>query len=205
MITERLAAEAPKALKRALKVLASGGVVAFPTDTVYGLGAPAFKVESIERLYAIKGRQQTKAIAVLIAEPGDLGKVAKEPSEQAVRLAQRFWPGALTLVLARHPDLPSVLSPNDTIGVRVPNHPVAQALLAAAGPLAVTSANVAGGANARSAFEVLVQLGGRIELVLDGGQTPGDRPSTVVELTGPQPRVLRAGPISEEQIKAALD
>src|SRR3972149_2328213 len=94
VITERRAAEAPKALKRALKVLASGGVVAFPTDTVYGLGAPAFKVESIERLYAIKGRQQTKAIAVLIAEPGDLGKVAKEPSEQAVRLAPRFWPEA---------------------------------------------------------------------------------------------------------------
>src|SRR3972149_8434494 len=129
VITERRAAEAPKAVKRALKVLASGGVVAFPTDTVYGLGAPAFKVESIERLYAIKGRQQTKAIAVLIAEPGDLGKVAKEPNEQAMRLAQHFWPGALTLVLACHPDLPGVLSPNDTIGMAVADHLAASRLL----------------------------------------------------------------------------
>jgi len=107
-------------------------------------------------------------------------------------------------VLPRHPSLPALLSPNETIGVRVPDHAVARALLAAAGPMAVTSANAAGGANAPSAEEVLAQLGGRIELVLDGGQTPGNQPSTVVDLTGAQPRVLRAGPISEEEIRAAL-
>lgn len=204
MITQRVAADAPDAIQRALEVLEAGGVVAFPTDTVYGLGAPAFNAASIERLFAIKGRQQTKAIAVLIAEPGELDKIAKDVSEPALRLAERFWPGPLTLVLPRHPSLPAVLSPNETIGVRVPDHAVARALLAAAGPLAVTSANLAGGANARSADQVLAQLSGRIELVLDGGLTPGDQPSTVVDLSAPQPRVLRAGPISEEEIKAAL-
>ncbi|MEX2143151.1 MAG: L-threonylcarbamoyladenylate synthase [Anaerolineales bacterium] len=204
MITERIAADAPDTIQHALEVLNAGGVVAFPTDTVYGLGAPAFSVESVARLFAIKGRQQTKAIAVLIAESGDLKKVVAEASEQALRLADRFWPGPLTLVLPRHPSLPGVLSPNDTIGVRVPDHAVARALLSAAGPMAVTSANLAGGANPRSAEEVLAQLGGRIELVLDGGSTPGDQPSTVVDLTEAQPRVLRAGPISATQISAAL-
>ena len=204
MITQRLAADAPDAMQRAFETLEAGGVVAFPTDTVYGLGAPAFNAASIERLFAIKGRELTKAIAVLIAEPGDLNKVAKEASEPALRLAERFWPGPLTLVLPRHPSLPALLSPNETIGVRVPDHAVARALLAAAGPMAVTSANLAGGANPRSAEEVLGQLGGRIELVLDGGQTPGEQPSTVVDLTGVLPRVLRAGPISEEEIRAAL-
>jgi L-threonylcarbamoyladenylate synthase len=204
MITQRLAADAPDAIQRAVEKLDAGGVVAFPTDTVYGLGAPAFNAASIERLFAIKGRQQTKAIAVLIAHPLDLPKVAKEVSKPALRLAERFWPGPLTLVLPRHPSLPAALSPNDTIGVRLPDHAVAHALLAAAGPMAVTSANLAGGANTRSAEEVLAQLDGRIELLLDGGLTPGDRPSTVVDLTGPQPKVLRAGPISDEQIRVAL-
>ncbi|HKY79012.1 MAG TPA: L-threonylcarbamoyladenylate synthase [Anaerolineales bacterium] len=204
MITQRLAADAPDAMQRAFETLEAGGVVAFPTDTVYGLGAPAFNAASIERLFAIKGRELTKAIAVLIAEPGELDKVAKGLNQRAMRLAERFWPGPLTLVLPRHPSLPALLSPNETIGVRVPDHAVARALLAAAGPMAVTSANLAGGANPRSAEEVLGQLGGRIELVLDGGQTPGNQPSTVVDLTGAQPRVLRAGPISEEEIRAAL-
>lgn len=204
MITLRLAADALEAIPRALEILQAGGLVAFPTDTVYGLGAPAFNAASIERLFASKGREQTKAIAVLIAEPGDLDKIAMVVSERALRLAERFWPGPLTLVLPRHSSLPAVLSPNETIGVRVPDQDVARALLTAAGPLAVTSANLAGGANTRSADEVLAQLGGRIGLVLDGGQTPGEQPSTVVDLSGAEPQVLRAGPISETDINAAL-
>lgn len=204
MKTHLLAADAPDAIRRALKTLEAGGVVAFPTDTVYGLGAPAFNTAGVERLFTIKGRQHTKAIALLIAEPSELGKVVMGVGEQALRLAERFWPGPLTLVLPRHSNLPDVLSPNETIGVRLPDHAVARALLAAAGPMAVTSANLAGGANTRSADEVLAQLDGRIELVLDGGPTPGDQPSTVVDLTGPQPKVLREGPIGEAEIKAAL-
>ncbi len=204
MSTLRLPADTPDAIQRALEILNAGGVVAFPTDTVYGLGAPAFAPASIERLYDIKGREHTKAIAVLMADQVDLPRVARESSPRVLSLARRFWPGPLTLVLPRHPDLPAALSPNDTIGVRIPDHPVALALLSAAGPMAVTSANASGGANALNANEVLAQLDGKVELVLDGGQTPGDRPSTVVDLTGPQPRVLRAGPIDEGEILAAL-
>ncbi|MEX1248052.1 MAG: L-threonylcarbamoyladenylate synthase [Anaerolineales bacterium] len=204
MNTERLDTSASHAIAHALEVLKAGGLVAFPTDTVYGLGVPAFTPESIERLYQIKGREQTKAIAVLIAERVELGKVAAAVSQQAELLAARFWPGPLTMVLPRHPSLPSILSPNDTIGVRLPDHLVARTLLTVAGPMAVTSANLAGGTNARSADEVLAQLGGRIELVLDGGLTPGDTSSTVVDMTGDEVRVLRAGPISEAQIRAAL-
>lgn len=204
MKTERINALSPNAIQRALEVLGAGGVVAFPTDTVYGLGTPAFAPASIERLFEIKGRAQTKAIAVLIADADELAKVAAAVSEAARKLAVHFWPGPLTLVLWRENSLPAALSPNETIGVRVPDHAVAQALLAAAGPMAVTSANLAGGANAHSADEVLAQLGGRIELVLDGGTTPGEAPSTVVDLTGDEPRLLRVGPVSEEDIRKAL-
>lgn len=203
MQTLRLSADGPKAIARAVKVLKKGGIVAFPTDTVYGIGAPAFDVESIERLYEVKGREHAKAIAILISSQDEL-KLVAVANKAALRLAKRFWPGPLTLVLPRNPKVPEALSQGATIGVRVSDHAVARGLLAAVGPMGVSSANVSGQANTRTADEVLAQLGGRIEMVLDGGQTPGDRPSTVVDLTGEKPKVLRVGPISEEQILEAL-
>lgn len=203
-MTETLLTTHPDAIERALAILRAGGIVAFPTDTVYGLGALAFDPAAIERLYEAKGREHTKAIAVLVADTADLAKVASSVGEQAARLAAEFWPGPLTLVVPRRTSLPGTLSPNDTIGVRVPNHAAARALLAAAGPMAVTSANRSGGPNARTAAEVLAQLDGRVDLVLDGGQTPGDTPSTVVDVTGATPKMLRIGPISEEAISAVL-
>jgi L-threonylcarbamoyladenylate synthase len=202
-MTETLLTSDANAIPRALEVLRAGGIVAFPTDTVYGLGALAFDVAGIERLYEAKGREHTKAIAVLIADPSEIASVASDSNPVAARLADHFWPGPLTLVVRRNPALPGTLSPNDTIGVRVPDHDATRALLAAAGPMAVTSANRSGGPNARTAAEVRAQLEGRVELVLDGGQTPGDTPSTVVDLTG-APKVLRIGPIAEEAITAAL-
>lgn len=204
MNTMRVHAAAPDAIQRAIAILKQGGVVAFPTDTVYGVGALISLPASIGRLYEIKGREQTKAIAVLIADADQLDQLAAKASPAAHTLAERFWPGPLTLVLPKQPTLPAELSANETIGVRVPDHAVARALLVATGPMAVTSANVSGGANARTADEVLAQLGGRLELVLDGGQTPGDRPSTVVDVTGEQPRVLREGPVSAAEITEAL-
>lgn len=204
MKTESIAANDLEALGRALAVLRAGGLVAFPTDTVYGVGALITSPQSIARLYEVKGREQTKAIAILIADANQLELVASQASEAAGKLAARFWPGALTLVLPKLQTLPAILSPNETIGVRVPDHAVARALLAAAGPMAVTSANISGGSNALNANEVFAQLGGRIELVLDGGQTPGDRPSTVVDLTGKEPRVLREGPVSATEIAAVV-
>ncbi len=116
----------------------------------------------------------------------------------------RFWPGPLTLVVPKHPDLPAELSLHATIGVRMPDHPVALALLRVTGPLAVTSANRSGEASSVTAQEVVAQLGGRIELILDGGQTPGRISSTVVDCSGHAPVILRQGPISLEDLLQAL-
>lgn len=204
METLVLKAEAPHAITKALQVLQAGGVVALPTDTVYGIGVLAHSGESVEKLYAIKGRDSTKAVPVLIGDAADLPAIAPDPGPRALTLAKAFWPGPLTLVLPRHPDLPAQLSEGATIGVRVPNHTVALALLRAAGPMGVTSANLSGGADTRTAKEVLDQLGGRIDLVLDGGRTPGSAPSTVVDLSRERLAILRPGPISREQINAVL-
>lgn len=204
MKTERLSSDSSSSISHAVDVLKRGGVVAFPTDTVYGLGALASLEESIDRLYNIKGREHTKAIAVLIANTDQIAEIVAEPGEPIYKLARRFWPGPLTMVLPRNSDLPTRLAPNETIGVRIPDHPVALKLLEAAGPLGVTSANLSGGENACTADDVLEQLSGRVHLVLDGGETPGGVPSTVVDLTGSLPKILRSGPIGEGEILASL-
>ena len=124
---------------------------------------------------------------------------------EAERLASRFWPGALTLVVSKRPDVPESVSPTATVAVRVPDHPAALALLSASGPLAVTSANRSGEPSAVTAEEVLGAIGGRIDLLLDGGRSPGGVASTVVDCTVQPPRVLRAGPVSEADIRKALE
>ena len=204
MKTTLLSAEAKNTISHAVDVLQQGGVVAFPTDTVYGLGALAFDEDSIRRLYRIKGREHTKAIAVLISEADALNQIAEAPSEAAMRLARRFWPGPLTLVLPRNQRVPEALAAGESIGVRVPDHPFALALLKAAGPMGVTSANRSGEANASTAVEVLAQLEGRAHLVVDGGTAPRGVPSTVVDMMGEMPKVLREGPISEAELLATL-
>jgi L-threonylcarbamoyladenylate synthase len=204
MLTRILAADDPRAMDEAQKLLSDGGLVAFPTDTVYGLGANLSDAHSIEQLYIVKGRDSAKAIAVLIGNLGQLDMVTAEMGPLAVSLAERFWPGPLTLVVARRPSLPANLSPNPTVGVRMPDHPVALALLNRTGPLAVTSANLSEHPSAKTAQEVHNQLTGRIPLILDAGRTPGGRPSTVVDCTGQAPLILRLGPISQDQILASL-
>ncbi|MBI4732196.1 MAG: L-threonylcarbamoyladenylate synthase, partial [Chloroflexi bacterium] len=124
--------------------------------------------------------------------------------EMALTLAARYWPGPLTLVIPKHPALPEAVSAAPTVGVRVPDHAAARALLQAAGPLAVTSANLSGRSSASTAEEVLAQLGGRIPLILDGGKTPGGVPSTVVDCLGAEPKILREGPISSLEIFKSL-
>lgn len=204
MKTEVLKADHPIALSHALDVLKNGGLVVFPTDTVYGLASLAFKKEFIEGLFVAKGRNASRAIAVLLASIADLNRVATSLTRVALALAEHFWPGPLTLVVTKHSRLPSILSPYNTIGVRVPDHPVALALLKLAGPLAVTSANLSGKDNTTTAQEVLSQLDGKVHLVLDGGQTPGGIPSTVVDCTHDEPLILRPGPITLEEIRAVL-
>jgi L-threonylcarbamoyladenylate synthase len=204
MNTEFVPAKDPRAQLLALAVLRSGGLVAFPTDTVYGVGALAFDEAAVKSIFTAKDRPPEKAIPVLIADTADLEKVSLKIPETAVRLAMRFWPGPLTLVLVKHPDLPENVSSTATVGVRVPDQPVARALLRAAGPLAVTSANLSGGPSPTTAEEVLAQLGGRIALIIDGGKTPGGVPSTVVDCVGAEVRILRQGPVSEGEIRDVL-
>jgi len=188
------------ALTEAITVLRNGGLVAIPTDTVYGLAAMITNGPAINRLYQAKERSLQKAIAVLIGSLDQIDQVVGYFSEDAHRLARRYWPGALTLVVPQHPGLPANLSPTPTIGVRMPDHAFTLELLRQIGPLATTSANISGGPNPRDAAEVLAQLDGRIELLLDGGPAPGGIPSTVVDCTGKELVILREGAISAEQI-----
>ena len=204
MKTMILPAQQPGAVAQALAVLQAGGLVAFPTDTVYGLGALAFNPAALEQIYQVKLRLLEKALPVLIADPADLARVSLEIPPAADRLAACFWPGPLTLVVRKHPDLPEIISDRPTVGIRIPDHPMARHLLRSAGPMAVTSANLSGHSNPSTALEVHEQLGGRIALILDGGRTPGGVPSTVVDCAGAEVRILREGPVSWEQIRSCL-
>jgi len=192
-------------IQRALKALQHGGIVAFPTDTVYGLGALAFDNLAIESIYTAKDRPIEKAIPILIGDLSDLDQVAVNIPDMALRFAARFWPGTLTCIVPKKPTLPPAISATSTVAVRIPNHPDALALLRAAGPMAVTSANLSGQASPVTAHAVYEQLQGRIPLILDGGQTPGGIPSTLVDCTGESPKILREGPILLEELLSALE
>ena len=196
--------QSSSAIPRALEVLRLGGLVAFPTDTVYGLAALPFKEEFVEGLFSAKGRNNARAIAILIGDYKDIPLVVEEFAETASRLAHHFWPGPLTLVVQKHTGLPEALSPDATIGVRMPDHPIAMELLRKIGPLAVSSANISGQENTNTAEEVNRQLSGRVHLILDGGHTSGGIPSTVVNCISPILTLLREGPISLDAITAAL-
>lgn len=204
MKTEVLPATDPAAVRHAAQVLRHSGLVAFPTDTVYGVGAMVFIESAVERLYTIKGRSTDKAIAVLVGRVEDLNKVTLSLTPLAEKLARAFWPGSLTLVVPKHPAVPEAVSALPTIGVRLPDHPVARQLLERTGPLAVTSANRSGEPSPVTGAEVLTQLSGRIDVLLDGGHVPGGIPSTVVDCTNEMPRVLREGPITLADIEAVL-
>jgi len=204
MKTEIIKADHPISLIHAADVLRHGGLVAFPTDTVYGLASIPFEQSSIDRLFVAKGRNSNQAISILISKFDDLKEITLGIGEVAQRLAERFWPGPLTLVVPRNPALPDLISPNDTIGVRMPDHPVALALLRDIGPLAVTSANLSGYENSNTAQEVMNQLNGRIHLIIDGGTTGGRIPSTVVDCTVPDLVVLRPGPITMDDMRREL-
>jgi len=204
MKTKILAINDPEALAAAIDILTSGGMVAFPTDTVYGLGALVFDEQAVSRISDVKGRGAGKAIAVLIGDISQLSRVAAGISWESEKLARRFWPGPLTIVLPRHPSIPDAVTPLSTIGVRIPNFAPTLELLKLTGPLAVTSANMTGQGSSSTARGVHAQLDGKIPLILDGGVTPGGTPSTMVDCSQKQPVIIREGPISLEQILNAL-
>jgi L-threonylcarbamoyladenylate synthase len=192
-------------LDRALALLRGAEPIAFPTDTVYGVGAPARDAAAVLRLYAVKQRPRTQAIPLLIADAADLTSVAAEVPALALRLA-RLWPGALTLVLPAAPDLPpELLAGGATVAVRLPDHAWLRGLIRAlGGPLAATSANLHGGHDPQTAADVAAQLGGALPMIVDGGPTAGPVPSTIVDCTAVEPRLLRAGALAWERIAVAL-
>jgi len=204
MNTELLPASEPNSPERAAELLRAGQLVAFPTDTVYGVGAPAFDANAVASIYVAKERPPDKAIPVLIADASDLPRIAASVPDCARALIARFWPGALTLVLPKRPDVSEIVSSDETVAVRIPNLDLARALLRLTGPLAATSANRSGQPSPVTAADVMAQLGGRIAAVLDGGPCPGGISSTVVDCVASPPRVLREGALSLSVLRSAL-
>ncbi len=192
-------------VEKGVKILREGGVIAFPTDTVYGLGADAFNPEAVARIYAIKNRPETMSFPLLIADISQLTAVAEPTSEIAWFLARHFWPGGLTLVLPRAASLPLYLAEGSTVGVRIPNHSICLTLIKHLGrPIIGTSANLSGKASSLTANEVKQQLEDKVDLIIDGGQCPGGNESTIVDITGGVPIILRPGIIPQNEIEEAL-
>jgi len=192
---------------RAIEVLRAGGIVALPTDTVYGVAVALSTSGGVERLFHVKQRAPDKGIMLLLDDAGQAGSIG-EMGPAATALATACWPGGLTVVVPRRPDvtLPAALTGGaPTIGLRVPDHDAPRALARGVGPLPTTSANVSGLPEARTAEEILAQLGDAIDLILDGGVAHGGPASTVVDCTGPTPTVLRVGAVPLEVAAAILD
>jgi L-threonylcarbamoyladenylate synthase len=203
-ITDILSTDHPKVIERAVTLIKSGGLIAFPTDTVYGIGVSAFQSAAIDRIYKVKGRSTLKAIPILLGNSDLAERITTPFSPQIRKLAEKFWPGPLTLVVPLLSSLPKNLSPTPTIGIRVPDHEFALRLLNETGPLAATSANLSGNSSALTAGEVQSQLGGNVDLILDGGDSRGGLESTVLDCTSEKPILLRAGPILWDEIELEL-
>ncbi len=193
------------AVKQAAEVLRAGGCIALPTDTLYGLAVNPFDVAAVEKLFAVKGRESGRAVALIGADTDQILERMGPLPPTARALAARFWPGPLTLILPAPRELPTAVSNNGTVGVRVPDHAVARAVCRAAGfPLTATSANLSGDAATSSPDVVARTLGDRIDLLVDAGATPGGPPSTLVDVTEPAPRLVRVGAVAWADIETCL-
>jgi len=188
----------------AVAVLREGGVVVLPTDTLYGLAASVFDGNAVERIYEIKGRPSGMALPLLLAERADFSRYATAVPEIAWRLIERFMPGPLTVVLEREPGVPGTVSGGlDTIALRMPDHWVPRAVARRLGAaITGTSANRTGSPGLTTADAVRRELGRDVDFIVDGGSLEGSIPSTVVDLTGPSPAIVRQGPVSRQAIEA---
>lgn len=200
------AAPDPELIDRAAQALLAGQVVAFPTETVYGLGANALDAAAVRRIFAAKERPEADPLIVHLATAQDLPQVAQSIPPLAQQLAQVFWPGPLTLILPKQPQVPEIVTAGlPTVAVRVPAHPVALALLRRSGvPIAAPSANRFGSVSPTTAQHVLSDLGGRIDLILDGGPTVIGVESTVLDISQVPPLILRPGGVSREALEAVI-
>jgi L-threonylcarbamoyladenylate synthase len=186
-----------RAPRRAVDMLREGAVIAFPTDTVYGLGCRIDDPAAVRRIFALKGREIEEPLPVLLADLGQLEEYGRDLTSAARRLARGFWPGALTIVVHRAEAVPALVAGGrDTVGLRVPDHPLPRRLVRDLGvPLVGTSANRHGAPSPLTAQQVAFDLGDAVDLLLDGGRCPGGRESTVVDATSDPPRVLRRGAV----------
>jgi L-threonylcarbamoyladenylate synthase len=199
-MTDRLPAT-PDGIARAARILAEGGVVAFPTDTVYGVAVAASRPDRLDALFALKRRSPEKQIPILVAGLHQVALATWLVDERATALAGRFWPGPLTLVL------PAQRDGGPTQGFRAPDHPLALALINAAGPLLATSANLSGEPDTLDAQDVLIAFATQqdeLTAVLDGGRVPGGAPSTVLDLTVEPARILREGPLTRTDLELLI-
>lgn len=203
-MTELLQASDPQAPYKAAEALQRGELVVMPTDTVYGITA-RLTDDAILKLYLAKDRPPDRAIPVLLADVSDIDKVVMAITPAARRLLDIFWPGPLTLVLPKRPDLPNYVSNTPTVGVRIPDNDIARAIIrAAGGALAVTSANRSGRPSTRTVTDALEQLGEHVAVAIDGGESARTQASTVAQVDGSHITVLRPGPITQEQLEKVL-
>jgi L-threonylcarbamoyladenylate synthase len=191
-----------RGIEKAAEIVLQGGVVAFPTETFYGLAGEAGNEAALEKIFRVKGREEGKPLLLLVADKSWLPGLVRGSPPLAERLMNHFWPGPLTLVFEARLSISPLLTANTgKIGIRVSSHPVARALVQAVGrPITGTSANLSGHPSASSAEEVFQSLGGNLEAILDGGRTAGGPGSTVLDISGPSPRVIREGAITRKEL-----
>jgi len=193
-------------IREASKVVKNGGLIIYPTDTVYGLGCYPFNAKAVERIFRTKGERKEKPLPILGSDMECVQKIAYL-NENARKIAERFWPGPLTLVVPKKQALPDIVTCGlGSVGVRIPNHKIALLLISLCGGLLVgTSANKTGEKPPKTAHEAAEQLGEHVDIVLDAGPTPLRRESSVLDLTSKKPKMLREGPIKLEEILSALE
>ena len=192
-------------VKEAVNCLKSGGIIAIPTDTVYGVGADPFNVDAVQKLYTLKGRPEDKPIPLVLSTVEDVQQVAQNLPGYFFHLTERFWPGGLTIVVQSKNLLPQLTAGGKTVGLRIPNHLVLLNILQAfGGPIAITSANMSGQPAATSPDEFGKILSSKIDYIVDDGQTPGPIPSTVYDISVSPPQIRREGIISAKTLAEEL-
>jgi L-threonylcarbamoyladenylate synthase len=195
-----------KQIEKGIEIIRRGGVVAFPTDTVYGVGAGAYIESAVQRVYEVKKRPREMALPLLLADAAQIHEVAAHLPDYAWRLIEHFFPGGLTLVVYRTPIVKDIITAGGkTVAIRIPDHPVPVALIRGSGmPVVGTSANLSGMPNADTVNELKNQIGDMVDLVIEGGPVPGGKESTVVDVTGELPVILRVGAISLAELQKVV-
>jgi L-threonylcarbamoyladenylate synthase len=205
-VQNKLSKNVLEQIELGVQIIRKGGVIVFPTDTLYGLGAGAFCEAGIRRVFEIKQRPLTMALPLLLGDVSQIHEVAEHLPDYAWRLVDRFLPGGLTLVVRRSSIVKDIITAGgDTVAIRIPDHPVALALIRESGmPVVGTSANLSGHSNVLSVSDLRKQLEGKVDLIIDGGPAPGGKESTVVDVTNYIAEIIREGAISRAEVQQVV-